>query len=101
MHMRRQVPTTIGGKVVLVGEPELGSGPDSGYITFWDATDPARPTYLSRWAIPGNYTALGGINPHYFDLRDGRIALAHYHAGWWVVDVHDAANLAHPRTVAY
>lgn len=100
IHMARQFPTTIDGKVVLVAEPEIGGEPDSGYLTMVDVTDPAHPAYVSSWRIPGNYSSeIGG--PHYFDVRDGRVALAHYHAGFWVFDVHDHETLLHPRTVAY
>ena len=49
---------------------------------------------------PGDSTSeIGG--PHYFDVRDGRVAMAHYHAGFWVFDVHDRENLLRPRTVGY
>jgi hypothetical protein len=101
VHMAHQFRTTIDGHVVLVAEPEIGQEPDSGYITFIDATDPAHPTYISSWRMPGNLTSAGGaLGPHYFDVLDGRVALSSYHAGFWVIDVHDAANLLHPRTVA-
>lgn len=100
IHMARQFPETIDGRVVVVAEPEIGGEPDSGYMTMIDVTDPANPTYISSWKIPGNNTsAIGG--PHYFDVRNGRVALAHYHAGFWVFDVHDRENLLRPRTVAY
>jgi hypothetical protein len=102
VHMARVFNHTIDGKVVMVVEPEIGGEPDSGYITFADATDPAHVTYLSSWRIPGNITSQGGsLGPHYFDVLDGRVAMASYHAGFWVMDVHDHANLMHPRTVAY
>jgi hypothetical protein len=102
VHMARIFNQTIDGKVVMVVEPEIGSEPDSGYVTFADATDPARVTYLSSWRIPGNITSQGGsLGPHYFDVRDGRVAMASYHAGFWVMDVHDHANLLRPRTVAF
>jgi hypothetical protein len=102
VHMARIFNETIDGKVVMVVEPEIGGEPDSGYMTFADATDPAHVKYLSSWRIPGNITSGGGgLGPHYFDVRDGRVAMASYHAGFWVMDVHDATNLMHPRTVAY
>lgn len=102
MHMARQFPHTIAGRVVLVAEPEIGGEADSGYVTFHDVTDPAAPTYLSAWILPGNLTSAGGsLGPHYFDVADGRVALASYHAGFWVIDVHDEANLLRPRSVAY
>lgn len=102
MHMARQFPDLIDGKVVVVGEPEIGAQRDSGYITFFDATDPAKPTRISSWRIPGNVTSQGGLlGPHYFDVRDGKVVLASYHAGFWVIDVHDGERLLQPRTVAF
>ncbi|MES2153628.1 MAG: hypothetical protein V4510_00645 [bacterium] len=102
VHMARQGDAVIAGKVILVAEPEIGGEPDSGYMTFFDATDPVRPTYLSSWRIPGNITSDGGnLGPHYFDFKGGRVAMASYHAGYWVIDVHDAPNLLRPRTVAF
>lgn len=102
VHMARAFPQPIDGRQISVVEPEIGSEPDSGYLTFVDTTDPAHPKYVSSWRIPGNVPSDGGtLGPHYFDLDQGRVAMASYHAGFWVVDVHDAANLAHPRSVAF
>jgi hypothetical protein len=102
VHMARAFPHLIDGRHVTVVEPEIGAEPDSGYVTFLDTTDPANPTYLSSWLLPGNLTSEGGaLGPHYFDVADGRVALASYHAGFWVIDVHNAENLMRPRTVAY
>ncbi len=102
VHMARQSEVPIDGKVVLVAEPEIGGQPDSGYMTFFDGTDPTNVTYLSSWRIPGNITSVGGsLGPHYFDFKDGRVVMASYHAGYWVIDVHDAQNLAHPRTAGF
>ena len=102
IHMARQFPQTIAGRVVVVAEPEIGAQPDSGYMTFHDVTDPAAPKFISAWLLPGNLTSAGGaLGPHYFDVADGRVALASYHAGFWVIDVHDEENLLRPRTVGY
>jgi hypothetical protein len=102
MHMARQFPEPIAGRVVVVAEPEIGAEPDSGYVTFHDVTDPSAPHYLSAWRLPGDITSgAGALGPHYFDVADGRVALASYHAGFWVIDVHDEANLLRPRTVGY
>ena len=102
VHMARQLAEPIDGKVVLVVEPEIGAEADSGYVTFMDVTDPANPTYLSSWLLPGNLTSAGGaLGPHYFDVAAGRVALASYHAGFWVIDVSTPENLLRPRTTAY
>lgn len=102
VHMARQSERPIDGKVVVVVEPEISGQDTTGYMSMVDVSDPAHPAFLSNWKIPGNATSGGGgRGPHYFDFRDGRVVMASYSAGFWVFDVHDAANLAHPRTVAY
>jgi len=102
IHMARQSERLIDGKVIVVAEPEISSQNTTGYMSIIDATDPAHPQFLSNWKIPGNATSAGGgRGPHYFDFRDGRVAMASYAAGFWVFDIHDHANLLKPRTVAY
>jgi hypothetical protein len=99
--MGRPFPELIGGRHVTVAEPEISGQPDSGYLTFFDTTDPAHPAYISSWKIPGDSPSSATGGPHYFDAAHGRVALSHYAGGFWVVDVHDEANLLHPRTTAY
>ncbi len=102
IHMARQAEGLIDGKVVVVAEPEIGPQPTTGYMTMIDVTDPAQPAFLSNWKIPGDADSSGGgRGPHYFDLRDGRVVMASYAAGFWVFDIHDHANLLQPRTVGY
>jgi hypothetical protein len=102
VHMARAFPELIDGKHVTMVEPEVGGAKDTGYITFVDTTDPAHPRYLSSWLLPGNLTSQGlRFSPHYFDVLDGRACMASYHAGVWVIDVHDHANLLHPRSAAF
>lgn len=102
IHMARPFPHLIGGRHVTVSEPEISGQPDTGYMTFFDTSDPANPLYISSWKIPGNSTqgAAGG-GPHYFDAAHGRLIVSHYGAGFWAVDVHDEQNLLKPRTVGY
>jgi hypothetical protein len=100
VHMARQFAEPIDGRVIVVVEPEISGQPDTGYMTMVDVSDPTAPKYVSSWKIPGNASSsIGG--PHYFDVRAGRVAMAHYGAGFWVFDVHDRENLERPRTVAY
>lgn len=102
IHMARQSEAPIDGRVIVVAEPEISGQETTGYMSVIDASDPANPVFVSNWKIPGNATSGGGgRGPHYFDFRDGRVVLASYSAGFWVFDIHDAANLARPRTVAY
>jgi hypothetical protein len=101
VHMARQSEAPIGGKVIVVVEPEIAGLETTGYMSHIDVSDPAHPVFVSNWKIPGNATSSGNKAPHYFDFRDGRVVMASYTAGFWVYDIHDAANLADPRTVAY
>ena len=104
VHMARSFPTLIDGKHVTVVEPEHdgGGGADTGYMSFVDTTDPAHPSLISSWLLPGNLTAAGlRFSPHYFDVDNGRVTLASYHAGVWIIDVHDHAHLLDPTTVGY
>lgn len=102
IHMARQSEAPIAGKVIVVAEPEISGQDTTGYMSMIDVSDPANPVFVSNWRIPGHATSNGGsFGPHYFDFRDGRVVLASYAAGFWVFDIHDAANLAKPRTVAY
>ena len=102
IHMARQSERPIDGRVIVVAEPEIAGQETTGYMSVIDVSDPANPAFVSNWRIPGNATSGGGgRGPHYFDFRDGRVVLASYSAGFWVFDIHDAANLARPRTVAY
>jgi hypothetical protein len=91
---------------VTVAEPEIiNAEGETGQITFLDTTDPAAPRKLSWWTLPPQDPALGVTNidfsPHNFDTWDGKVALAHYHAGVWVIDVSTPQNLANPVSVAF
>ena len=102
IHMARQSERRIDGKVVVVAEPEIGNQQTTGYMSMIDVTDPEHPSFISNWRIPGDAdSAGGGRGPHYFDLANGRVVMASYAAGFWVFDIHDHANLLHPRTVGY
>lgn len=102
VHQVRAFPGTVDGKWVLVAEPELATAEESGQITFIDATDPANPTKLGYWTLPGNVTIPEPFlfSPHNFWLDDqGRVFLSHQHAGVWVIDVDDPGTLSRPATV--
>lgn len=104
IHQVRSFPEPIDGRHVTVAEPEIiDAGDETGQMTFIDTTDPAAPTKISHWTLPGDDLFVRGLDfsPHNFDLWDGKVALAHYHAGVWVLDVSDAENLEDPKHVAY
>ena len=107
IHLAQPFDEAIAGRRVTVTQPEIPSAADeTGQITFFDTTDPAKPQKVGHWTLPqGEQGQLGITNfdfsPHNFDLWDGKVALAHFHAGVWVIDVHDEANLEHPKSVGY
>lgn len=91
---------------VTVAEPEIISAPDeTGQVTFLDTTDPTRPEALGHWTLPAQHPPLGvsdlDFSPHNFDTWGGKLAIAHNHAGVWVVDVSTPDNLAAPTEVAF
>lgn len=107
IHLAQAFDGLIGGRHVTVAQPEIPAAPDeTGQVTFLDTTDPANPTQLGFWPLPNGTSGRLGIegfdfSPHNFDLWDGKMAIGHFHAGVWVVDVSDEENLRDPKTVAY
>jgi LVIVD repeat-containing protein len=102
-HQARPFPQLIAGKHVTVLEPELQAAPESGQFTLVDTTDPSAPKRLGYWTLPGDIAIPGGFlfSPHNFNLANGRIYLAHNHAGVWVVDASTAERLEQPVAVGY
>lgn len=86
--------TDLHGRHILVTEPELPTAPDTGQLTVVDASDPAHLQKLGYWSLPGHLVVDSPFrfSPHNFNLANGRIYLAHYHAGVWVVNMSDPTN---------
>lgn len=102
IHQVRAFDELIGDRHVTVTEPEIISADETGQFTILDTTDPTRITKLGHWTLPGELTVSNlDYSPHNFVLGDGKIFLAHNHAGFWVVDVSTEANLVEPKTVGY
>ncbi|HUR61315.1 MAG TPA: hypothetical protein VM286_02995 [Candidatus Thermoplasmatota archaeon] len=104
IHLARRL--LVAGTPVTITEPEIIDASDeTGQITFLDTTDVSRPSRISNWTLPAQDPPLGvrdlDFSPHNFDVWDGKVALAHYHAGLWVIDVHDRENLESPKSVAF
>jgi len=74
-------------------------------LVIYDMADPAKPTEVSRWHMPGQHLAAGETptwkgykNRLHHAMRVGdELWAACWHAGFRVIDVSDIAN---PRTVA-
>jgi hypothetical protein len=74
-------------------------------LVIYDLREPARPTEVSRWWLPGQHIA-GGESPTWSGLRcrlhhtlrqDDQVWAAVWYAGFRVVDVSD---ITRPRTIA-
>jgi hypothetical protein len=103
IHLARPAPALIDGVHVTITEPELGATDETGQLTLYDTTDPAAPKRLGYWTLPGDLAITEGLifSPHNFDIANGRVYLAHYHAGVWVIDVHNASLLQRPEEIGY
>jgi hypothetical protein len=102
IHQVRPFDELIVGKHITVTEPEIVSADETGYIFVLDTTNPADPQRLGYWTLPGELVVNNlDFSPHNFDTWDGKIALAHYHAGVWVLHVGNEANLKAPKAVGY
>lgn len=111
IHLAKAFPETLedatGAQLqVTVAEPEIITSPEeTGQLTFLDTTDPAAPRRLSHWTLPPQDPPIGvtglDFSPHNFDTFDGKVAVAHYHAGLWIVDVSTPENLAEPKEVGF
>jgi hypothetical protein len=91
------------GRVIAWSAPEIGSLEDgTGVIRSYDVSDPTRLVQLGTWQLPGNLTIEGRyiLSPHTAvpDQETGLLAVAHYHAGVWVLDMTDPAQ---PRALGY
>ncbi len=105
IHLAMAFPEKIAGRAITVAQPEIIDAPDeTGQVSILDTSDPANPQIIGHWSLNSIAPDLGVRNldfsPHNFDLWDGKIALGHYHAGVWVLDVHDEENLKEPKPVA-
>jgi hypothetical protein len=109
LHLAQPFDGPIGAseRWVTVTQPEIQQADgETGQLTFFDTTDPTSPEKLGHWTLPpGEQGQLGisgfDFSPHNFDLWDGKVALGHFHAGVWVIDVHDDANLLEPKSVGF
>ncbi len=102
IHLARPFDRPVAGRHVTVAEPEIIAAEETGYVAFLDTSDPAEPSTLGRWTLPGELIVQAfEFSPHNFDTWDGRVALAHNHAGLWVLGVGTAADLAEPKSLGF
>ncbi len=73
------------GRRIAVTIPE-GANPPALFIL--DATDYANPEILAEWtAVPDYQGEHGRFSLHNFQIVDGKVYLAHYHGGLFVLDI--------------
>lgn len=94
-----------GRRIVLVspegGALGIGSG-DVARLWVLDATDPGDIRVLGSWQNPGNHRSGSfTLSTHNFQWVEGRVYLAHYHGGVWVLRAETLADLAAPTALAY
>lgn len=111
LHDVHPFPRLVGGKHFTFTAPEIATEKETGRLRVHDTTDPAAPVLVGSWQMPGAFIVQGfDFSPHNFQfLPDGRVALAHGHAGVWIVDwlgpggesAPDPAWAQAPRASAY
>lgn len=109
----------IGERRISVGAVEVGfavvggyhyaMGTDASVVYVWDTTDPSDIQLLGVWENPmgekaGRDQAVFGetiTSTHNLQLEGGRVYLAHYGLGVWVLDVGAPETQAAPQVLAY
>lgn len=89
LHDVHPYPEAIDGKHYTVSSPEIPGGDTTGHVRIYDTTDPASPELVGSWTLPSDVVVDEPFlfSTHNFAfLPDGRIALAHGHAGVWILD---------------
>ncbi len=73
------------GRRIAVSSPE-GANPPAMFVI--DATDYDDPKILAEWMALDDYQSESGIfSLHNFQIVDGKVYMAHYHGGLWVLDI--------------
>ncbi len=92
IHYFRPDPTLRDERVVAWSGPEIDLSPgEPGYLRAYDVTDPSDISQIGHWRLPGEVENDKPyiFTPHNFDYRGDLLAVAHYHAGVWVLNVSD------------
>lgn len=109
----------IGDRRITVGTVEVGfyvvggyhyaMGTDRSILYVWDTTDATDIQLIGTWENPAGEPAgrdapvvgEGITSTHNFQLEDGRVYLAHYGLGVFVLDVSTPDNQAAPKLLAF
>jgi hypothetical protein len=109
----------VAGRRITVGTVEVGfyvvggyhyaQGTEKSILYVWDTTDPSQITLLGTWENPDRLPAGRDqeafnetiTSTHNFQFEDGRVYLAHYGLGVWVLDVSTPDAWSGPTLLAY
>ncbi len=108
----------IGDRRITVGSVEVGfsvvggtqyaQGSETSALYIWDTTDPTAIQLLSTWVNPDEAPAGRDMvqgeditSTHNLQFEDGRVYMAHYGLGVFVIDVSDEDRLMAPEMVAF
>ncbi len=105
-HRQATVDQLIDGRAIIAVAGENCGGGETLPYAFVDITDPASPTTMSHWEVPGKPIStdaahLCEMSPHEFSTFDGYVATGNYHAGVWLIDIGSAERLVEPVTLGY
>jgi hypothetical protein len=94
--------TQVEDRRILVVSPEYRGLEQQGVLWIVDATDFERPELLGTWSLPGHlpFEALYKFSTHNFELFDGKIYHAHFHAGAQVLDISTIEKARDPPVLA-
>lgn len=91
------------GRLIAWSAPEIGAlDTDAGAVRAYDVTDPAQVDQIGSWLLPGEvwipsaYIFSGHIIIP--DMDRGLLAVSHYHAGVWILDITDPED---PRSLGF
>ncbi len=97
----------------IVGGVPFALDQERSVLYVWDTTDPAAIKLLGQWENPdGTPPGQGGLvashvtgdeilSTHNLQLENGRVYLAHYGLGVWILDVSTPEAQAEPRVLGY
>ncbi len=108
----------VGDRRITVGAVEVGfavvggtlyaTGEEKSVTYVWDTTDPSQPELLGTWTNPIQPSSGRDMVPgeevtstHNLQIENGRIYLAHYEYGVWILDVSTPENRSSPEILAY
>jgi hypothetical protein len=106
IHLAASMDERIAGRVITVAEPEIISAPsESGQITFLDTTEPGSIRKAGWWNLtsikPDMAVRNLDFSPHNFDSFGTHVALAHNHAGLWILSVGPGELLERPKATGF